>query len=378
MDTTGEITGIQDEELNYFAEQLRKSGRYRVFETSSSPHFDADTTRVLTPTPEKVVRQLRQFDFDTESAGGARQKLLSFSPNNPFLDDKPKPVVAAVQSSFQPPVTRSDPVFDPFDSLKYTNDRKDSAFKVPKLVEFSGEKPDEFDLWLYDLKCLLRSQVYSTPIILEAIRKSLKGRARLVLLHVGESATVEDIVDELEAVYGNIHSSEKLKEKFYNARQGAGESVAEYSLRLEQILSNITLDSATKDEMLRNRLWAGLRNSELHNMSRYKYETALGFNKFRKELRQMELDMQPKQQIVEPAVQQMNVVESRLLQQMQDMTAQFKLLNTRVSNIEKDFSVIKKGQNQPNTNRNAPASPVNENKPVVGLNKNGPSSKGSR
>ena len=83
------------------------------------------------------------------------------------------------------------------------------------------------------MSCLVKEGVYPQHLILESIRRSLKGRARSVLLHLGEAACVRDIVSELEGIYGNVSSSERLKEQFYSAQQNEHESVADYSLRLE-------------------------------------------------------------------------------------------------------------------------------------------------
>jgi hypothetical protein len=72
--------------------------------------------------------------------------------------------------------------------------------------------PDDcaFDLWRYEINCLIRNGVYPEHILLESIRKSLKGKAHTVLLHLGEDASVQDILSELEGIYGNVSSGEKL------------------------------------------------------------------------------------------------------------------------------------------------------------------------
>ena len=79
------------------------------------------------------------------------------------------------------------------------------------------------------------------------------------------------------------------------AHQQVNETVADYSLRLEQLLrhSSLHFDQETKDEMLRNRLWSGLTDKELKNAGRYKFETIRNFNLLRKELRKIELELTP-------------------------------------------------------------------------------------
>lgn len=97
---------------------------------------------------------------------------------------------------------------------------------------------------------MIRNKFYPERIIFESIRKSLKGKARTVLLHFGEVASVQDILSEVEGIYGNVSSGERLKDQFYCAQQLPSKSVADHSLKLEQPLSksNIKFDLSPKNE----------------------------------------------------------------------------------------------------------------------------------
>ena len=67
-------------------------------------------------------------------------------------------------------------------------------------------------------------------------------------------------MSEMQAIYGNAASSENLKEQFYSASQSDGESVVDYSLRLECLLSSqINISQEEKNKMLCNKLWSGLQ-----------------------------------------------------------------------------------------------------------------------
>ena len=231
---------------------------------------------------------------------------------------------------------------------------------------------------------MIRNSVYPEHILLEAIRMSLKGKARTVLLHLGECASARDILSELEGIYGNVSSSEKMKEKFYCSQQEPSESIADYSLRLEQLLSKslMALGPATKNEMLCSRLWSGIYNQELRNVSRYKYESIHDYGVLRRELRQMEQDLQVnrrsvltspspsvKQQVpppapvkpaeahklpvppAEPASQFMSSVENKLLQQLQDLNLQMKKLDNRLGSVEKELQSLKKSGGNQSRNR---------------------------
>ena len=47
---------------------------------------------------------------------------------------------------------------------------------------------------------------------------------------------------EMEGMYGDVCSAEELKERFYSAVQKEGESVVDYSLRLERLLCSYKMD----------------------------------------------------------------------------------------------------------------------------------------
>ena len=130
----------------------------------------------------------------------------------------------------------------------------------PKLPIFNGsEEPKKddisFDAWCLEVKCMQKTNIPEN-IILQSIRSSLRGAARGVLVSLGSSATVDDILDRFEGFYGNVSSSETLMQTFYNDCQKEGESIVQYGLRLERILTKAVklghIDSDAQDSILRS------------------------------------------------------------------------------------------------------------------------------
>ena len=258
-----------------------------------------------------------------------------------------------------------------FPSQSFSSNCNAPPYRLPKLPQFSGEHRNEeveFVVWKYEVNCLVKSGIYSEHCILESIRNSLKGKARSVLVHLGEMASVSEIMREMDGTYGNVATPERLKEQFYSASQLEGESIVDFSLRLEHLLcdTRIDLDRSTRDEMLRSRLWSGLRDQVLKNATRYKYETVPDYTSLRRELRQVDEEMKAAQidktANVKPGVMSRNrdsnmsretdvrqyntAYESRILKELETVTAQMKALNTRVSNIEKELEESKKYRNR--------------------------------
>lgn len=167
----------------------------------------------------------------------------------------------------------------------------------PRFTIFSGEEKSEtsFEVWKNDVKCAIRDGSASTSLILQAIRSSLKGKARSSLLTLPTDATPDQILQKLDGIYGNIYPSEKLIQQFYEAKQKEGETVADYGMRLENLIQTCidrgTFNSDSRNEMLRTKLWSGLSDIDLRNASRYKYDTIGDFEELRRELRTIELDL---------------------------------------------------------------------------------------
>ncbi|XP_048240819.1 uncharacterized protein LOC125374101 [Haliotis rufescens] len=169
--------------------------------------------------------------------------------------------------------------------------------QFPKLPLFSGDfqgKDVSFDLWTYEVDCLLKSTIYTPDVIDQAIRHSLKGEAARVAMRLGSKASIQDLLNKLYSIYGTVQRREALLAQFYSASQGEVEDVATWGCRLEHLLSKVTDHHAIpfqeQDDMLRNMLWSGLRPS-LKNVSGHKFDSVSSFDGLRISLREIEYDM---------------------------------------------------------------------------------------
>lgn len=187
-----------------------------------------------------------------------------------------------------------------FNKGNFTHDMSGNTptYQRPRLPVFSGEAKGEtsFDVWKFEVKCLLREQLYPELIIVQCMRNALKGQARNTLLTLPETATPVQIIEKLEGIYGNVYSNETLLQTFYTQKQEDGQSVAEYGMKLENILQKAfekgKLSQEVRSDMLRTRFWSGLRDPALKNATRYKYDTIKNFDELRKEVRAIELELE--------------------------------------------------------------------------------------
>ena len=166
-----------------------------------------------------------------------------------------------------------------------------------KISYFSGDSSAkghvDFDVWLYEVECLMKSESVSPDAINQVVRHSLKGDAARVAMRLGPAANVYQLIDKLKSVFGVVASSETLMAQFYNSRQGECESVSAWSRRLDNIIGQALtqgeVHSSDIDRMLRSRFWHGLRR-DLKDCSGHKFDTAHSFDHLVTELRSIEQD----------------------------------------------------------------------------------------
>ena len=170
--------------------------------------------------------------------------------------------------------------------------------RVPRISTFSGSaaKGDvRFEDWRFEVRCLMHDNAVHEDLLLQSVRNSLKGEANRVAMHLGEHATLEDIMLKLERVYGTVESGTTLLQQFYNCRQDENESIGAYGCRLEDVLNKAitrgALASAQSDEMLRSKLWSGLNDERVRSATRYKLEQIHSFDELIGELRAAEQEI---------------------------------------------------------------------------------------
>ena len=170
----------------------------------------------------------------------------------------------------------------------------------PKFSVFSGEDPKPkseatFEEWKYEVNCIRQEGSHTEQSIAQAIRKSLRGQAKCVLLPMGTSANIQDILDRLEGVFGNVASGESALQEFYMASQKQDESVAAWGLRLEEILQKAVqkghVKVEDKNDMLRTKFWRSLRSDRLKNATRVHYESITKFEMLRRAVREEEHEL---------------------------------------------------------------------------------------
>ena len=165
----------------------------------------------------------------------------------------------------------------------------------PRLSTFNGSPKGEttYELWRFEIQCLVREKVYRHDQILQAMRRSAKGEAANIMMRLGTSASIDDIIQKMNSIYDTIDSGQRILGQFYSEEQEASESVSDWGCRLEQLLNRAVNRGEVMqhqvEDMLRHAFWEGLR-SDLKDVSGYIYDKHMSFDELRSELRAIEQD----------------------------------------------------------------------------------------
>lgn len=168
-----------------------------------------------------------------------------------------------------------------------------AASPFPRLPIFNGDKGEcTFLQWKNEVAGLIKEE--SSSVVLQAMRRSLRGQAAEVLLHLGEDPTVKTLLGKLQAVFGEVLSAEQLLEAFYSAKQLPKESVAVWGCRLEELVDKSrregAIDATTADGMLRTKFWSGLYSPNVKMALRHTFERKEEFNGLLAEARAVEAE----------------------------------------------------------------------------------------
>ncbi|MEW8545549.1 MAG: hypothetical protein AB2693_18670, partial [Candidatus Thiodiazotropha sp.] len=245
---------------------------------------------------------------------------------------------------------------------------KDPRFIFPKFTIFSGEDPKSkteatYEEWKYEVTCVQKDAMYTKEAIGQAVRKSLRGQAKRVLLPLGTEASNEVILNRLEAVFGNVATGESVLQEFYTAAQKQDETVTAWGLRLEEILQKAVMKGHVRKEetdgMLRNKFWKYLRSERLKNATRTKFETLKNFEDLRKAVRAEEHEMK-----VSSGVQHQPIRSEEQKTEANKDDDKLSMLLAKLNSLEQQMKEIQRQprwQNRRRWQNNPPAPQPNQN-----------------
>ena len=213
---------------------------------------------------------------------------------------------------------------------------------IPKLSCYHGDgstgKQDiSYDQWRYEVDCLIKEK-YADSIIAQSIRNSLRGNAAKVIMRLGPEASVKDILEKMESIFGSIERGESVMQEFYSATQGLSEDSMTWSCRLEEIYRKAVVKGvATRDEQnskLRSRYYNGLQQW-LRDITAYKYDAEEDFDKLRRDIRLVEKEHEVTKVQSKMAVTTSDSDKAEKKDEVCELKGMIQQLTAKVNTIEK-------------------------------------------
>lgn len=229
----------------------------------------------------------------------------------------------------------------------------DKIIGKPKLPQFDG---NQFEEWKLEVSSLMETNLYKDFVLAQAVRNSLTGKARKVLLTLKPSASTKEILKKMEDIYGNIRSGDSIIHDFYSAKQNRSESCSDWGVRIEtlfyQALERSEIEEERKDRKLKERFLRGLYSEKLKSATRSAYESSGSFDNLRKKARMEELDMESEQSHarLDNVIKNTQVMEEikscQPIQKVSETNAKLDELLKRMMDLEKEIREIKRKQNE--------------------------------
>ena len=235
--------------------------------------------------------------------------------------------------------------------------------RVPNICPFSGNptaKSESFELWKYEVECLVDSSQYNVQVIEESVRRSLKGEAARVVKRLGVGTRINVIIAKLNTLFGNVALSEDVLAQFYNAQQRPDEDVSLWSCRLEDLLDQATvlkrIPPNEKVERLRTKLYSGLRDS-LKSRTHHLFLSLTDYDELRIHLRRVEYDMKRQPEVEDPDISDKTAVIQSHVKTNIDNSSQRKVhtnelqdtvskLTQENANLKRELEDMKNSQTQ--------------------------------
>ncbi len=200
--------------------------------------------------------------------------------------------------------------------------------------------------WRYEVTCLTM-EGHSKLVILQAVRRSLRGTAAEIMRNLGNQITVDKLLSRLDVTFGNVLSTEQLFQEFYSARQRPDESISGWAGRLEALLTQLreqgSLNPAASQDMLRSKFWSGLGSDSNRMSSRHKFDAGASYEELVKYVRKIDFEVRSLEttKSKKSSVQQMTS-DQTVLKRLDDLCNMFGDFKKSISEIKDRLEVLEK------------------------------------
>jgi hypothetical protein len=155
---------------------------------------------------------------------------------------------------------------------------------------------------------------------------------------VGEGATLELLLQEMDTVFGSVASTQKLLQDFYTAAQSTSEDVSKWASNLNSQMAEIMrrtdsmVAASNRTLMLQRKFFTGLSSSDVKNAIRHHFDGALPYEQLVLKAREAEL---------EKVERQVKVQETTATDISTQMARQFDQIMVKMASMEDRLAAAK-------------------------------------
>jgi hypothetical protein len=215
---------------------------------------------------------------------------------------------------------------------------------MPRLSLFSGDEGTKGEVtytqWHFEVMSLTEEGRYPESLVLQIVRKSLRGRAATLLDTLGAHVTIASILATFSGLFSEVYSSQSLMGEFYTSKQREAESAATWACRLEELIGKLKscdadMDEPTQLRMKRDRFFNGLTDGCLRSALRHHYDNGVAYDKLLMAARVAELEEMRRSSPKQPQKGKISQVGTDpVLSVLNEIRNDMKQLKDRVSKLE--------------------------------------------
>jgi hypothetical protein len=160
-------------------------------------------------------------------------------------------------------------------------------------------------------------------------------------MRLGTDASIEEILQTFDSVYGIVDDNENLLSQFYSASQKDNEDVSEWSCRLEDLLDKVIqkgeIIHSNTDQMLKNMFWNGL-SEKLKDITGHIFKECEDFDQLRLAIRKVEQNKLRKKDVAKKATIHQAMPSST---QIDELKAMIQSMSTKMNEMREEINEVR-------------------------------------
>jgi len=249
-----------------------------------------------------------------------------------------------------PPGAAADPPFTSTPNQSWMASAQNPGFNPPKLTQFHGDGKQGIKYRQFKQEILnLVDSGYPPHVITQAITRSVKGPAYDALSNL-DRPTMDMVIADFDLKFGDPIDKNSLYEIFHSSSQRPGESIMEWSSRIEGLYADMERNNMVlgdRNEALRTKLYKGLYSRELRVNSRHVFDKGEPYSSLVWYLRSLEKELEAEVNHNPINAPKSSTTSTDQSSEVQKLTKSLECLQQQVKQMSMEFRRFTATPNQP-------------------------------